>query len=1047
MHGFMVARGKNAMTRKSAVLLVLLIITGFLGNYFAFPLFFGADFLFGSIAVLLVLYFYGLTWGMLAALVAYSYTWVLWGHPYGFVNFMTEALFVGLVLKWDRRNLLLIDGIFWLFLGAPLAWFYYGVALHMDATSATFFMLKQSLNGIFNATLVSLFIYYLPLGKLFQRPQLSTAFSLRDSLFSLLVILVLLPTLLLTILETRKEKKNLEAQVIADLQALSANLQFHLKFWFDHHRQTAQELAKLAAASSRTSTDRLLQYAADVMKPSHKDLLALQVINAAGRTIAFAPEVNAKGESNIGWDFSDRLWFKEFKAKQEPMIGDVLVGKTAFADAPLVLVSAPVFVDNGWAGIACVTLDLTRLQEIIKPYSQVLGQAIITLTDSKGQIVVSTLPGRTAMQIWDWKKTGAFRPLNASMYHWYPDDPKLPSATRWKRSFYVQDISLGPDFPWKLTVEVPVAPLQQTLYSIYVQNLTIMAILTALAMLFSLLLSRWLTKPLVQLSQVTANLPEKLLEVQNLDWPASSTLEINALIDNSKSMAHTIEMNFHNLHTQADELRQVNVDLKREIQERQGAEAELINAKTLMEKTFSSLKDIILVNEPASRNIIAVNQAVEHILGYSPEEVIGQNAEFLHVDRDRYVEFGRRMFSALDQQGFFSIEFPLRSKDGRIIQLEHTITDIKDESGQRILLVGIARDITERKRAEEALMEEAIRRRILVEQSRDGIVVLDQNGKVFEANQRYAELLGYSVEEVSQLYVWDWDSQWTREELLEQIRCVDAHGDHFETRHRRKDGSSIDVEVSTNGVVLRGQKLVFCVCRDISQRKRAEEEILRQREELRGLATRLAEVEESERQQLARELHDDVCQNLTSIALTLETLKLRAQREPLNRFLSKLSDAIDLAGHTSEITRNIMEGLRPTVLDHYGLMGGLRQLGSQFFQRTGIDLEVLGEEANPRLDQRVELALFRIAQEALNNVAKHARASRVVLTQEEDRDTVRLVIADNGTGFDQNLVTKPKEGRGWGLLNIKERAKAVGGHCRIESQPGQGTRVVVEVPR
>jgi PAS domain S-box-containing protein len=106
----------------------------------------------------------------------------------------------------------------------------------------------------------------------------------------------------------------------------------------------------------------------------------------------------------------------------------------------------------------------------------------------------------------------------------------------------------------------------------------------------------------------------------------------------------------------------------------------------------------------------------------------------------------------------------------------------------------------------------------------DGIVVLDQNGKVYEANQQYAQMLGYSMEEVKQLYVWDWDTQWTKEQLLEKIRTVDEKGDHFETYHRRKDGTLYDVEISTNGSVYRGQKLVFCVCRDITERKRAQKE-------------------------------------------------------------------------------------------------------------------------------------------------------------------------------------------------------------------------------
>ena len=109
-----------------------------------------------------------------------------------------------------------------------------------------------------------------------------------------------------------------------------------------------------------------------------------------------------------------------------------------------------------------------------------------------------------------------------------------------------------------------------------------------------------------------------------------------------------------------------------------------------------------------------------------------------------------------------------------------------------------------------------------MEQSRDGIVVLDQNGKVFEANRRFAEMLGYSADEMLQLHVWDWEGQFSPEQIQEMIRPVDAEGDHFETVHRRKDGTVLDVEISTNGAVLAGQKLIFCVCRDISSRKAAE---------------------------------------------------------------------------------------------------------------------------------------------------------------------------------------------------------------------------------
>jgi signal transduction histidine kinase len=243
------------------------------------------------------------------------------------------------------------------------------------------------------------------------------------------------------------------------------------------------------------------------------------------------------------------------------------------------------------------------------------------------------------------------------------------------------------------------------------------------------------------------------------------------------------------------------------------------------------------------------------------------------------------------------------------------------------------------------------------------------------------------------------------------------------------------------------EKLNVRLERDNRALKQAEAEIRQQRNQLRGLATRLAEVKEIERKHLAKELHDQICQNLAGIALGLELLKIKAKQEPLDQLLNRLADVSVLVGQTGDTARDLMEGLGPTALGRYGLLGGLRQLGSRFTQRTGIEVEVQGEEAEPRLKPEVELAFFSIAQEALNNVAEHARASRVVITEKVEQTTVSLIIADNGKGLDLNLVTQPNLGRGWGLMIMQERAMAIAGTCRIESEPGQGTRVIVAVNR
>lgn len=152
---------------------------------------------------------------------------------------------------------------------------------------------------------------------------------------------------------------------------------------------------------------------------------------------------------------------------------------------------------------------------------------------------------------------------------------------------------------------------------------------------------------------------------------------------------------------------------------------------------------------------------------------------------------------------------------------------IEDADSNILGATGHLRDITKHRQAVALLEGEMTQRRILVEQSKDGIVVIDKHGKEYEANQQFAHMLGYMPEEIHKLHVWNWDARWAKEQLMEMLLSIDDAGDHFETRHRRKDGSLYNVEISSNGAVYRGQKLIFCVCRDITDRitkqKRIEE--------------------------------------------------------------------------------------------------------------------------------------------------------------------------------------------------------------------------------
>jgi two-component system cell cycle sensor histidine kinase/response regulator CckA len=264
-----------------------------------------------------------------------------------------------------------------------------------------------------------------------------------------------------------------------------------------------------------------------------------------------------------------------------------------------------------------------------------------------------------------------------------------------------------------------------------------------------------------------------------------------------------------------------------DITERKQAE----KALRLTEFSVNRVADMMSWISPEGR-FLFVNDSLCRHLGYSRKELLGMTV--WEVDPN-VPESWDEQWLEFKKHGSLTFESTHRTKSGEVCPVEVTTNYIEYE-GQEYL-VAFSRDITDRKQAEELLKDEISRRRMLVEQSTDGIVVLDQCGKVYEANQQFARMLGYCSEEVERLHVWDWESQFSKEQTLEMLSAVDEKGAHFETHHRRKDGTLCEVEISTNGAVYGGRKLIFCVCRDITERKHAEE-ALRESHERFQLANR-----------------------------------------------------------------------------------------------------------------------------------------------------------------------------------------------------------------
>ena len=271
------------------------------------------------------------------------------------------------------------------------------------------------------------------------------------------------------------------------------------------------------------------------------------------------------------------------------------------------------------------------------------------------------------------------------------------------------------------------------------------------------------------------------------------------------------------------------LELARDITERKKAEETLQAEKNKLQSLIDAMDNPLTIQD-TEYNIIYQNEPSRITSGGAH---VGEKCYRVYEGREK-VCIGCPVEEAFKDGTSHTTERMVVKPSGEVIFWENTANPIRDANGRIVSCLELTWDITERKKQEQALADELTRRRLLVDQSLDGIVVLDVNAKVVEANQRFAEMLGYTLEEVRELHTWDWDKNFPPEKILEMGRNVDEKGLHLETKHTRKDGSVIDVDISISGIMYGGQKLIFCIGRDVTERKKMDEALKLAAEEWRN---------------------------------------------------------------------------------------------------------------------------------------------------------------------------------------------------------------------
>lgn len=534
-----------------------LALLGLLGNFSSYSLFFGVDFLFGSIAVLLAIRLLGTLAAGLIAIIVGSYTLYLWGHPYALIIFSLEALVVAYLQGTRLRGLVLADIVYWAVFGAPLIWGFYNHVIGMDTTQAAFIMLKQPVNGVFNAIIATFILIFLGLDKRLPRllgidlPRISS----RELMFTLIISGVFISSLAIVVYQSRVELGKLETHLSEKLQLRGAIVRDHIRV--QGPPDTAETLKRISGSSEQN------------------------------------------------------------------------------------------------------------------------GAEIYLIT--RQRIVLNTEGDRPPH---DFFSNGPNIKRSDNLYQWLPPRQGMAHMLWWRSSLYFIKVPAGHHGIDTVVVSAPAAPVIDALHVLHTQTLLLMVIITVIAVIVSLIISYLFARPLVSLSRLSQDLPEKILQQHTLDWPHSQVSEVAQLSNNIEYMAHKLATNLRDLH-------QVQEDLENRVRQRTLALQHLSAHNAAL--IDNAVEGIVTVDEHYT--ILTFNKTAEKLFGYRAAEIIGKTLHSLldnPNEKPLLPDIGTHPEQALNLNG--------RHRQGGLFRLELLRAPVPLED--KTVYACFLRDISERDKVE-----------------------------------------------------------------------------------------------------------------------------------------------------------------------------------------------------------------------------------------------------------------------------------------------------------------------------------------------------------
>ena len=677
----------SGVTRRQVPVGILCGLVGFAVNMVGLELFFGVDFLFGSVAVMLALLLSGSIAGVIAGTLAALCTWFQWHHPWAVLSFTGEALFAAWWLRRRSRDVVTADIVYWACLGAPLIWFSYHHLLGMAAQATLLVMLKQGINGIMNTFVAAVAVQLLR----YRSPGSEELLSLRLVLSTTIMTFVLVPALSYLGLDTWSRLREGEAGIVIGMQHTAERSRAAVRTWLDTHYRSVITLAELAGDPEVTPAS-LLQQRTDTLKAGSHDFLRMAVLDRNAVTVAVSPAGEPAGRYR-GIDMSDRPYIPILRATKKPAVTDLVAGRLG---EPVVILpmAAPILRGDELTGFAIGAVDPAVLRPLLMTLNGSAAQRII-LVDRLDRVVAATDPALSPLAPYRPPSGWLSRPLRGGVVQLIPAPGQVPNPMkRWSSARYLMTLPLGPDGSWKVIVESSPVAMLATLTRQSITSFGMLFALIVVTALFARLASNRLLRPLFRLQQVTADLPRQIaVKERAVSWPESGIGELQGLIVNFREMAAELSRYVHDLHA-------LNDNLEERVTRRT---ADLQEKSARLEALLNSLPDLVFFKDTAGAYLTCnVNLARE--FGCSQDAVAGAtDDDFFEAETAQNARQNDRV--VLETGTIRTLQESGRYRDGRGFQVETVRAPLVLSSGEIIGLVGIARDITDRLRHEQELVE------------------------------------------------------------------------------------------------------------------------------------------------------------------------------------------------------------------------------------------------------------------------------------------------------------------------------------------------------